>query len=103
MTYEEIKTKYANRMRERNTSVSQAANKVERLQTQIEFYTEERERYRQRDGVITANNTQKWNTYTMKLQELNEQLNKAKIALTAAELGADGVKAFSAEIDKFNL
>lgn len=102
-TYEEIKTKYADRTREHRAALSLATSKVERLQAQIDFYTKEREQYRQRDGVISAHNTQKWNAYTLKLQTLDAQLHEAKNALTAAQLGTGGMAALETEIDKMNL
>lgn len=102
-TYEEIKTKYADRTREHRAAVSLAASKVERLQAQIDFYTEDREKFRQRDGVISAQNVQRWNAYTDKLRTLDAELNEAKNALNAAQIGTNGTAALNAEIDKMNL
>lgn len=102
-TYEEIKSKYADRTREHRAGVTLAASKVERLQAQIDFYTEEREQYRQRDGVISAHNVQRWNAYTDKLRTLDAQLNEAKNALMTAQIGKGGTAALAAEIDKMNL
>lgn len=102
-TYEEIKAKYADSTLKHRAAISLAACKVERLQAQIDFYTGEREQYRQRDGVISAHNSQKWNAYSDKLRTLDAELSEAKNALTAAQIGTDGTAALEAEIDKMNL
>lgn len=56
MTFEEIKAKYAPQVNERRNSVALAKSKIERIDAQILHYTQEREQYRQRNGVITAHN-----------------------------------------------
>ena len=63
---------------------------MERIEAQIAHYTQEREQYRQRNGVITAHNASQWRQLTQKINSLNEKRNEASAELARIQ-GGDAV------------
>lgn len=90
-SYEEIKTKYAEAVRIRRTRILSAQSKVDRLTAMIEYYTNEREQYRQGVAPISSKTASMWNTLTSTINRLNNQLNEAKMHLSEAQIGEQGV------------
>lgn len=98
-TYDEIRTKYAEAVRVRRVNISNAQNKVERLTAMIEYYTDEREQYRQGKARISAENATMWNSLTRTINRLNDLLNAAKMGISEAQIGKHGMETIKKELN----
>lgn len=94
MNYEEIKQKYAGQAKEQAKNTELAQNRVERIQAQIDYHTNEREQYR---GIINAAACDMWKKHTHEIMLLNGKLKDAQLEKSRAEIGEAGLNS----IDNF--
>jgi len=85
-TLAQIRAKYANAIQARRARISLASGKVDRLQMQVDYFTQEREQYRNATGgAIDYDRRHNWERLTAKLTTLKRDLEQAKQALAIAQ------------------
>ena len=99
-TYEQISKKYADAVSERRRAITNAGNKVVIIEAKIDAWRQIQEQYRQRGSTIIPENASEWNRIATRISRYNEELRKAKLALSLAEIGAQGEQAIDAMIEK---
>ena len=102
LNYDQIKAKYADDVAKRNSEIILARSRVERLEAQLTFFSEEQEKYRN-NGTFDAHKVRMFNSYDTKLRELREKLKEAKNKLKNAELGEYGMQVIDKAVENMKL
>lgn len=88
MNYQEIKQKYAGQAKERAKNVELAKHRVEIIQAQIDYHTNEREQYR---GILNAAACDMWKKHTHEIMLLNGKLKDEQLEKSKTEIGEQGL------------
>ncbi|MBR3548325.1 MAG: hypothetical protein IKN86_12340 [Bacteroidaceae bacterium] len=89
--YKQIADKYAEAVRKRKGEIHLAEYKIERLKSQISFFREQREQYRQSPDGFSSYKATMWKTITPKIAKLEKELEEAEENLGKIFLGAKSV------------
>lgn len=90
-TYEEIKSEYAKDVKAYSNRIALEKSKVERLEAILTEAKAEREKYRQKDGVINHENSTMWNNFSLYIARVQQQIDEAKKSLATVEAGESNV------------
>ena len=84
-TYEEIKQKYGEAVKDRRSKIVIAKNRVALIEARIESFKKIREQYRQPAGKFNSEYAKEWNKLTNKISSFGDELLKAKFELSEIE------------------
>ena len=89
--YKQISEKYSDAVKQRKKEIALAEYKIERIKTNLSFYREQREQYRQTCEGYSSYKARMWSSYSSKLRKLEKDLSDAETNLAKINLGTKSV------------